>query len=195
MIKAVKILPRMAIQTLVNPGYEYYIPSVLASLPPNDGIRLVSINGCDEPFLTDDEKKTLREKYNFTYIESYRFDDIGGEIWESIVKRKNLDRSKFIYFNEEIAKNICNFCLSPYEPITHYEESNELLIVHCHAGISRSSAVGSAIAYHLGLDSDEFTTMNPNIDPNKFILSGMLSELGYSIFGFNYWRNRRNRFD
>lgn len=195
MIKAVKIWPRMAVYSLTDPTYDYFVPSILADLPPNDGIRLISINGSDERFLTPAEETILREQYNFTFINSYRFDDIGGDIWESIVKRRNLDRSTFMNFDHEIAKDICDFALSTYEPLAHYEESNELLIVHCHAGISRSSAVGSALAYHFNLDAETFATMNPNIDPNKFILTMMLENLGHSMFGFNSWRNRRNRFD
>lgn len=185
----------MAVYSLTDPQYDYFVPSILADLPPNDGIRLISINGSDERFLTPDEEKILRDQYNFTFIGSYRFDDIGGDIWESIVTRKNIDRSSFMHFDQDIAKEICDFALSTYEPLAHYEESDELLIVHCHAGISRSSAVGGALAYHLNLSSDTFATMNPNIDPNKFILAEMLKNLGHSMFGFNSWRNRRNRFD
>ncbi len=195
MIKNIKIWPRMAVYTLVTPDYEYFVPSVLGDLPENDGIRLISINGKTERFLTEEEKDLLRTKYNFTFINSYRFDDIGGEIWESIIRRKNLDPNDFLHFNSEMAREICDSVLTPYEPVAHYEESNELLAIHCHAGISRSAAIGCALAYHLNLDAGEFATMNPNIDPNPTILEIMLKELGHSIFGFKSWRNRRNRFD
>lgn len=185
----------MAVYTLTDPDYEYFVPTVLADIPPNDGIRLISINGQGERFLNAEEMEILRLKYNFTFINSYRFDDIGGEIWESIIKRKNIDRSNFIYFNEDMAKEICDSILTPYEPLAHFEESNEVLAIHCHAGISRSAAIGSALAYHLNLDAGEFASMNPNIDPNPNILEIMLKQLGHSIFGFKSWRNRRNRFD
>lgn len=194
MIKHVKIWPRMAVYSLTDPQYDYFVPSILADLPPNDGIRLISINGSNERFLTQAEEKILRDQYNFTFIRSYRFDDIDGDIWESIVKSRNIDRSSFILFNDEMARDICDFALSTYEPVAHYEESDELLIVHCHAGISRSSAVGSALAYHWNLDPEVFASMNPNIDPNKSILTQMLETLGHSKVGFNSWRNSRKRF-
>ena len=76
MIKAVKIWPRMAVYSLTDPTYDYFVPSILADLPPNDGIRLISINGSDERFLTPAEETILREQYNFTFINSYRFDDL-----------------------------------------------------------------------------------------------------------------------
>ena len=187
MIKAIKILPRMAVHSLAND--DRYAPSVLASFPENDGIRLISLNGYDEPFLTERQQSILRKKHNFTFINSYRFDDIGGDIWESIVKRKGIDRSKFIEFNDEIANEIKSLIISSYEPFIHWVEVRELLVVHCHAGISRSAAIGSAIAFYLGLDYLNFSQMNTNIDPNKFILAKMLNAFGVSNEQFNEWSN------
>jgi len=192
MIKWVKILPRMAVHSLAN--NDFYAPSVLNSFPANDGIRLVSLNGSGEEFLTEEQIQNLREKYGFTAVHSYQFDDIGGEIWESIVRRKNIDRSTFIEIDDSTAEHIRDNVLAPYDPIDHCEMADELLVVHCHAGISRSSAVGLSLAYHLGLKSSEVRDMNPNIDPNKFILAKMLKALGHSEVGFNMWRNSRSRF-
>lgn len=182
----------MAVHSLAND--DYYSKAVWASLPDNDGVRLISLNGSDEEFLDNDQIEYLQKVLNFTFINSFRFDDIGGEIWEGIVRRRGIDRSTFIEFTEEMAEEIKLLIDTPYEPLQHFYESSELLIVHCHAGISRSSAIGAAIAFHLGLDSKTFWEMNQNIDPNKFILAKMLKVFGYSEYSFNMWRNGKSRF-
>ena len=186
MITAVKILPRMAVHSLAND--DYYSKSVLASLPEHSSIRIISINGYDEPFLTEAQIDNLRRNHRVSFIHSMRFDDIGGEIWESIVNRKGIDRSQFVYFDEDMAKSIIDF-IGNYEPTALCELEDELLIVHCHAGISRSSAVGSAIACKLKLSSVDFRNENPNIDPNKYILAGMLKALDISPTEFSLWRS------
>ena len=185
MIQNILIQPRMNIFSLAND--DFYGHGVFKQFPAHDNIRLISINGSTENFLTDAQMEHLREKYGFTTINAYRFDDIGGDIWESIVNRENIDRSTFIEFSDELAQLIKSNIDGISDP------SNELLVVHCHAGISRSGAIGSAIAYYLGLDSIAFKDLNPNIDPNKFILEKMLKALGLNLFGFNYWRNKNNR--
>ena len=183
MIKAVKILPRMAIHSLAND--DFYAPAVLAVLPNNVPLRLISINGYDEPLLTDEQVSNLKTKYGFVSVDSYIFDDVGGEIWESIVKRKGVDRSLFKVFDESVAKDI----VSLVDGMKN--DDKELLIIHCHAGISRSAAIGSTIAFHLRLDSNDFIDMNPNVDPNKHIMSVMLKELGHSDVSFKSWYKRR----
>lgn len=176
----------MAVHSLANE--DFYEASVLASLPKADNYYLISINGSDEDLLTVSQIEKLKSK-GFKDIVSFKFDDIGGDIWEDIVRRKNLDRNRFIEFNEDIASNMA-------EKFIHDSNSeDELLVVHCHAGISRSGAIGAAFAYHFGITSDSFATMNPNIDPNKFILTKMLHSLGHSVEEFSVWRNHRNRFD
>jgi predicted protein tyrosine phosphatase len=187
MIKYIKILSRMAVHSLAND--DFYAPSVVASLPVASSIRLISINGSDEQLLTGEQQETLKLRHNFTSISSYVFDDIGGDIWEAIVKRKGADRSRFVVFGSDMATSIMS-------SIDVFNESadDELLVIHCHAGISRSAAVGCAVAFHLGLDNREFIDMNPNIDPNKHILGVMLKEIGRSETSFNIWRSQRKRF-
>lgn len=45
------------------------------------------------------------------------------------------------------------------------------VIVHCHAGISRSGAVGTFIQEYLGIDYRSFIQMNPQIHPNSLVKS------------------------
>lgn len=44
------------------------------------------------------------------------------------------------------------------------------LIIHCHAGVSRSGAVGTFAREYLELDLKEFRELNPNIYPNAKVL-------------------------
>lgn len=57
--------------------------------------------------------------------------------------------------------------------IIDFVEQNKgrIFLVHCHAGISRSGAVGTFIRQVLRLDYDSFMRDNPKIIPNQFILN------------------------
>ena len=44
-------------------------------------------------------------------------------------------------------------------------------LVHCHAGVSRSGAVGLFINEYLGQNEERFRVLHPNIAPNPHILS------------------------
>lgn len=54
----------------------------------------------------------------------------------------------------------------------------EDIIVHCAAGISRSSAVAAAICQYLGLDELNIIWSNPNFVPNSLVYKLALNELG-----------------
>jgi predicted protein tyrosine phosphatase len=154
------------------------------SLPKYKKAILISLNGNDEEFLTPEQITTLKDSYRIDNVLSLRFDDIGGYIWESIVTRKGLDRSKFIHMTESDANQITEFIK---------DTDADLLIVHCHAGISRSSAIGSAIACDLDLPSSDFLELNPNIEPNPIILDIMLRALERSKTSYNIWLSSLRR--
>lgn len=54
----------------------------------------------------------------------------------------------------------------------------EEIIVHCAAGISRSSAVAAAICQYLDLDELNIIWNNPNFVPNSLVYKLALKELG-----------------
>lgn len=68
------------------------------------------------------------------------FDDIDSDLFE-----------EFKIFNKDDAKNIIDF-------VEKYKEEGSVIIVHCHAGISRSSAVAKFIAekYNLRFNHNYF---------------------------------------
>lgn len=53
----------------------------------------------------------------------------------------------------------------------HQMELRGNLIVHCHAGISRSGAVGTFANELLGLNSEQFQKAHPWIDPQPYVLN------------------------
>jgi predicted protein tyrosine phosphatase len=70
------------------------------------------------------------------------------------------------------------------EFIDKYKDDNEVeeIIVHCHAGISRSSAMALAIATYLNMDDFLNTTLNDSsYKPNKLVYELALNELGINI--------------
>lgn len=70
-------------------------------------------------------------------------------------------------FNEEMANKIVKFLLS----INKNENSNDLLLINCMAGISRSGAVAWFARILFNLDYDTFMKLNPHIVPNQYVLS------------------------
>ena len=59
-------------------------------------------------------------------------------------------------------------------------------LIHCTAGISRSGAVGTFIQRVLGIGYKKFLKDNPNISPNAYVLSVLMSEYRLtngSVFG------------
>lgn len=56
----------------------------------------------------------------------------------------------------------------------------EEIVVHCHAGVSRSSACASAIIRYLGED-DSFIWSSFDYIPNRLVLSYAIEELGLNL--------------
>ena len=63
-------------------------------------------------------------------------------------------------FSQEDAKKVIGFL----------KGCDQNLIVHCHAGVSRSGAIGLFAAEYLNADLDYFYRMNPQIWPNQRVL-------------------------
>lgn len=64
--------------------------------------------------------------------------------------------------------------------IDKYKNKVDEIVVHCHAGISRSSATASAICKYLNID-DGFIWDSFMYHPNRLVLKLALEELGVSI--------------
>lgn len=60
------------------------------------------------------------------------------------------------------------------------------LIVHCHAGVSRSAAVGEFAVKYLGGDYEAFRKMHPNILPNTLVMKKLREIAEADYIGNNY---------
>lgn len=65
--------------------------------------------------------------------------------------------------------------------IDKYKQEVEEIIVHCAAGISRSSAVAAAICQYLDLDEENIIWANHQYIPNKLVYKLTIAELGLEL--------------
>jgi len=89
-------------------------------------------------------------------------DDVTPEQVEEL-NSKNPGKYLIKLFNENDAKDVIKF-------IDRYKDEDCILIVHCDAGISRSSAVSKYSAYVLGFGAEYFDKKYPYICPNQHII-------------------------
>lgn len=64
--------------------------------------------------------------------------------------------------------------------IDNYKNTVDEIVVHCHAGISRSSATASAICRYLNID-DSFIWDSYMYHPNRLVFKLALEQLGISL--------------
>lgn len=95
-----------------------------------------------------------------------QFDDVEIKYDSYSGLEKELDRTQ-TYFNEQMADKICRFI---HRAHTSNPEGNDLLVVNCHMGISRSGAVSDFVRTTFGLDYGQWKWMNPAANPNKLVL-------------------------
>lgn len=73
---------------------------------------------------------------------------------------------RFVYFDEELALRVCEFVR-----LAHGDDParRDLLLINCHAGVSRSGAIADFARAVTGVDYDAFTRANAQIVPNVFV--------------------------
>ena len=87
---------------------------------------------------------------------------------------KELVEQGYVFFNKRMAKEIIEF-------INKYRDKIELIMIHCEAGISRSAAVGAALAKCLGQSNMHFF-LDHRMYPNDLVYWTILDEW----FGISY---------
>ena len=119
--------------------------------------RIISINNSEGE---DSEPPFAEGVLPHPNVLTLQFDDIDGTEW-----RPFPDRTR--YFCREDAERIADFVKDDTMP----------LIVHCHAGVSRSGAVGTALDWYYNEflsdnpeDHENFTDANSGIRPNQLVL-------------------------
>lgn len=181
MLDQIIITSRMAIwslaETYTDPRWERQAEAQLLEDDFTANWALISINGSDEKKLPPFGHNLLRAKGCTSYCELV-FDDINGRIWDKLIKENRIDPSKYNLFSIENAKEILKFI-----------EVNEFtrLIVHCHAGISRSSAVACFIAERSGIKSNIIFGVHHHIEPNPYVVQMLYRTAGIPYSNFIKW--------
>jgi len=130
--------------------------------------NLISIHGSHEKFLTSEIVEKLH-KIGMDCSMSFDFWDIT----ESEVESLEQQGQKYVLFNKTDARRIVGMLQEIKE-----QEEDSVLIIHCHAGISRSGAVGVFATEFFGYDYREFMLDNPQVAPNSMILRILREESG-----------------
>lgn len=156
MIKEIKVFSRFHMDTIAR-GFVY---------PPSDYWYLISIYGQTftpligfQRFAT---KESILEMGCQNYI-SLQFTDITKEQYE---KEPIEGRNYWTLFDNKHAEKIITFL-----DAIHKDPKDAMLVVHCHAGVSRSGAIATFASEYLGV---EF--YDPYVKPNEWVLK-LLNEV------------------
>ncbi len=149
----------VSVFTLSRAEAKYYSKGLL-----NDSTAMISIY-C--PGTGEDEGPL----FNFTNprLLSLGFHDITRET-------DDLLGDSLVLFNEEQAEEIVEFVKR-----IHEDNNPIMLLIHCYAGISRSGAVGRAVAEYTGL-SEEFEPLHRHITPNPHVVSLLRRKFGLNTY-------------
>lgn len=150
MIKEIKIFNRFTIEKFARTNGLNF---------PYNCWYLISIHSGDH--LINPNIKRIFEKVGCKGLMSIEF-------WDVTLDAKGptlAEHPHAVVFDVEHAKKIIGF-------IDKIQKDNRdvTLVIHCHAGISRSGAVGTFACDYCGLDYNKFLKNNPGILPNHHIL-------------------------
>lgn len=186
----IKITSRMAIWSLADDMTNMWTRQAEFRLLNNDlksKWSLISIVGKDEEHLNSTQIKTLQSK-GMSDLLQLRFDDLDGEIFEKIIAKykargDDIDREKFIWFNDSHAESIIEFA-------ERHKNDQGNVIVHCHAGISRSAACGCFCSEMYGIPAETIFNDHPNIQPNKHVLRKLYACANRDFNDYLKWYNQ-----
>lgn len=145
--------------------------------PPSDSWNIISIYAWPDPPLIHDNNFHKISKLGCHRYLSLNFGDITPEKRDELVKVSPSNAKNFILFNKEHAKQIIKFV----EELQSDPVAADLL-VHCHAGISRSGAVGLFIHH-----KTQVPFYDNEIRPNVWVTK-VLEE----VEGRSYTQEKRN---
>lgn len=193
MIKYIKIVPRMAVQFLLEEN-EFAINKVLYG-DTKTPWGLISIFG-----VTDKEGANGYREHNYlvTPDKIPTLQKLGCELFHNscfmdITKEQYEKHNRTIYmenmlFDEIRAKAIVDW--------VDYNKNNlDRLVCHCDAGVSRSGAVGLWATRYLGLDEKKYCESNPSIQPNQHVLKTLSDVSGMSKDYEDFWMQNLTTLD
>jgi predicted protein tyrosine phosphatase len=169
----------MISQILVYSRKQIEICISTSSRPVEDRWALISIWSSKE--LVDVFLQDYLSKIGCLEALSIKFADLTLEELERIEHKK-----EFKIFDEDNAKEIIAFI----------DKINLLdipvLIVHCAAGISRSSAVGLFACRYLKLNEQTFRDLHKHILPNLYVLNTLSEVSGMNKDYIASWQSKEN---
>lgn len=174
MIKTITVVPRICIEDMIKYKQK-----------PFENWALISL-WSEKELLTQSNTEVLKELSCKNMI-SIRFTDLTKDEYDRVkdeYERTKKSRKNIILFEQQHARTIIDF-------IDEIKNNVDELVVHCHAGISRSGAVGLFICRYLQLDENEFRQLNAGIGPNFYILSVLNEESGINVGYVEFWKNHK----
>lgn len=79
---------------------------------------------------------------------------------------------RFVYFDDDMARRVCAFIARAHR---RDPDRRALLLVNCHAGVSRSGAIADFARAVVGVDYSDFRRLNPQIVPNTHVRQRLLA--------------------
>jgi len=161
MIKQIKIYNRFNMDMFARTGglnFPYH----------NRKWNLISIYGCGDPELLTPEVKRVFNGMGCRDFLSLDFWDITPD-WISKRARPS-EWEDAILFNKEHASQVLAFLRKLQK-----DKEDSILVAHCHAGISRSGAIGTFACDYCGLDYTDFIKENSCIMANPYVLKVLQS--------------------
>ena len=164
MIKDIKVLSRLQVQLLGLESNSYDTLSFPFPFPYKRWCLISIHEGI--PLLDDRIKRALKSIGCCDFL-SLNFWDIKAEHFENLKK----EYSDCVLFDRSHARDIIEFI-----DRLNKDKMPSALIIHCHAGISRSGAVATFACDYLNLDYQTFLSDNHEIRANQYIL-GVLHDV------------------
>jgi predicted protein tyrosine phosphatase len=130
-----------------------WIISVTSAAPPWDGLEGAPAG--ELPPLVEDAVDRI----------ALVFDDIEPHVDRATGVELGRDEG-FVYFDEVMAEKVCAFIRRAHEEDA---ARADLLLVNCHAGVSRSGAIADFARAVVEVDYEEFRRSNPQIVPNVLV--------------------------
>lgn len=161
-IVAVKAVPYYVMKEYLEAGSSLNIISRL--LQSYDKLWIISITNHDiTPLVRNDEWEDRM---------SLQFDDVTPKV--DLVSGDLEFDSDFVYFNNNMAVEVCKFIRE-----AHWDSpGSDLLVVNCHAGISRSGAVSDFARRVCGVSYEDWKRMNQQVIPNTWVKNLLDEEWG-----------------
>ena len=164
MISKIKVYNRFNMEIVAQFGLDSGFPFC------DRAWHLVSIHGSSSLYLTDERIAALKKIGLGSYL-SLEFWDITDS--PETIKALKDGGFRYILFTDLQAKQTVKFLEDRKN-----EAGDDVLVLHCDAGISRSGAISEFACELFGHDRQEFIKENPYLNPNPMVLRMLRESAG-----------------